>query len=274
MDAMIASLIRLRDSLIPEAVIVVLLILHTITGIKGQLDVTPWLAYGAPPDIHLTAAGWYAIVVSTTIFQFLLGVGLWKWLLWTIFAFRLSRLNLRLVATHPDGHGGLGFLGLVAVAFTPISFAASTVIGATWRHDVLEHGAKLASFRLDAIVLLLIVAIVALAPLAFFVPKLAELRRQGIFDYGHLGQIQSRDFHEKWIRLRPGHEGEFLAAPESSSLTDYASSYARIAKMKPFAADQGALIALGISIALPMLPVVLAVIPLIIVIQDLLRAMR
>jgi hypothetical protein len=44
--------------------------------------------------------------------------------------------------------------------------------------------------------------------------------------------------------------------------------------MKPFAADQGALIALGISIALPMLPVVLAVIPLIIVIQDLLRAMR
>lgn len=274
MDAMIASLIRLRDSPIPEAIIVVLLIVHTIIGIKGQLDVTAWLTQGTPPDIHLTAAGWYAILVSVTIFQFLLGISLWKWLLWTIFAFRLSRSNLKLMATHPDGHGGLGFLGLVPVAFTPISFAVSTVIGATWRHDILAHGAKLMSFKLEAIVLLLIVAMIALGPLAFFVPKLAELRRRGIIDYGILGQIQSRDFHEKWIRLRAGHEAEFLAAPESSSLTDYGSSYSSIAKLKPFPMDQGTLIALAISIGLPMLPVVLAVIPLIVVIEDLLKAMR
>jgi hypothetical protein len=43
---------------------------------------------------------------------------------------------------------------------------------------------------------------------------------------------------EKWIRLRAGHEAEFLAAPESSSLTDYAS-YSNIAKLKPSPADQG-----------------------------------
>lgn len=67
---------------------------------------------------------------------------------------------------------------------------------------------------------------------------------------------------EKWIRLRAGHEPEFLAAPKSSSLTDYASSYSNIAKLKPFPADQGALIALAISIVVPMPPVVLAVIPL------------
>ncbi len=154
MDAMIVSLIRLRDSLIPEAIVIVLLIVHTIAGVKLQLDVTPWLAHGTAPDIHVTAAGWYAILVSVTIFQFLLGISLWKWLLWTIFAFRLSRLNLRLIATHPDEHGGLGFLGLVPVAFTPISFALATAIGATWRHDILAHGAKLMSFKLEAIVLL------------------------------------------------------------------------------------------------------------------------
>lgn len=66
---------------------------------------------------------------------------------------------------------------------------------------------------------------------------------------------------EKWIRLRAGHEAEFLAAPESRSLTDYASSYSNIAKMKLFPADQGALIDLAISIVVPM-PVVLPVIPL------------
>lgn len=168
MNTIIASIIRLRDSLIPGAMIVVLLIVHTITGVRTQLDVGPWLFQGTPPDVHLTAASWYAILVTATIFQFLLGLSFWKWMLWTVFAFRLSRLNLRLVATHPDGHGRLGFLGLVRIAFTPISFAAATAVGATWRHDILAHGAKLMSFKLDAIVLLILVAIFALGPLAFF----------------------------------------------------------------------------------------------------------
>jgi hypothetical protein len=46
MNTIIASTIRLRDSLIPEAMIVVLLIVHTITGVRTQLDVGSWLSQG------------------------------------------------------------------------------------------------------------------------------------------------------------------------------------------------------------------------------------
>ena len=274
MDAIIASLIRLRDSLVPEAIVVVLLIVHTVVAARSEVDVVPWLAYATPTGIHLTAAGWYVIVVSGTIFQFLLGLSLWKWLLWTVFAFRLSRLNLNLIATHPDGNGGLGFLRFAPTAFTPISFAVTAAIGASWRHDILAHGAKLMSFRLDAIVLLILVVVIALGPLAFFVPKLAALRRHGMLDYGVLGQIQSDDFHTKWVRQRAGHEAEFLNAPESSTLTDYGATYDNISKLKPFPADRVALIGLAISVALPLLPVVLAVFPLIVVVEDLLKAIR
>lgn len=274
MDRIVESMIRLRDAYIPEAMLVVLLVVHTLATMKEQVDIVPWLSYGTPSDIHLTAAGWYAVVVSVTLFQFLLGLSLWKWLLWTIFAFRLSRLDLQLMATHPDGHGGLGFLGLVPAAFAPISFAAATVIGSTWRHEILHHGAKLMSFKLDAIVLVIIVAIMALGPLAFFIPRLAKLRREGILDYGALGQIQSVSFHDKWILHRTGHDAEFLEAPESSTLTDFGSAFANVARLKPFPLDPGALIALAISLALPLLPAVLAVVPLIVVLQDLLRAVR
>ena len=71
-------------------------------------------------DLDRTPAGWYAVVISVTMFQFLLGLGLWKWLLWTLFAFKLSRMKLKLIATHPDGHGGLGFLSLTPIGFTPV----------------------------------------------------------------------------------------------------------------------------------------------------------
>ena len=274
MENVIGVLKRLRDSLFPEATILVLLMVHTLTSFRNLVDVTPWLAYGVEPNLHLTPAGWYAVLVSTTMFQFLLGLGLWKWLLWAIFAFKLSRLDLRLVPTHPDGHGGLGFLGQIPVAFAPVSFAAASVIGATWRHEILHHGANLMSFKLPAIVLVAIIGLVAFGPLAFFVPRLAALRRQGILEYGTLGQIHSVKFHEKWIRQRAGHEAEFLAAPESSTLADYGQSYARLEQMRPFPADRGAFIALGLSLVIPMLPVILAVVPLVVVLKSLLKALR
>jgi len=185
----------------------------------------------------------------------------------------LSRLDLKLVPTHPDGHGGLGFLGLTPVAFTPISFAAATVIGATWRQELL-HGANLVAFKVPAIILVIIIGLVALGPLAFFVPRLAALRRQGILEYGILGQMHTSDFHDKWIHQRIGHEADFLAAPESSTLCDFGQSYEKLEDLRPFPADRGALIALAVSVVVPMLPVILAVIPLVVVLKGLLEALR
>ena len=165
-DDVIAKLVRVRDSLLPEFTILLILILHTATSYKGLIDATPWLSHASGAELHLTAAGWYAVLVSSSIFQFLLGLMLWKWLLWTFFAFKLSRRNLKLVPTHPDQHGGLGFLGLTSAAFAPIAFSATAVIAATWRNEILHHNADLTDFKLSAIVLVAITALVALGPLA------------------------------------------------------------------------------------------------------------
>jgi hypothetical protein len=186
MDEMIVTLHRLRDSLLPECLILILLMIHTLTGYQGLIDASPWLAKRVGADLHLTGAGWYAVLISTSIFQFLLGLSIWRWALWTFFAFRLSTRDLKLVPTHPDEHGGLGFLGLTVAAFAPITFALSTVIGATWRQDILHGGANLMSFRFPALAWVVVVAFVALGPLVFFVPRLAALRREGILEYGIL----------------------------------------------------------------------------------------
>ena len=111
MDDLLTSMLRVRDSLVPELLILLLIIVRTTTAYKGLVDVTPWLSYAAGGDIHLTAAGWYAVMVTAPIFQLLLGLGLWKWLLWTFFAFKLSRRNLKLVPTHPGPARWAGFPG-------------------------------------------------------------------------------------------------------------------------------------------------------------------
>jgi hypothetical protein len=109
--------------------------------------------------------------------------------------------------------------------------------------------------------------------LAFFVPRLAALRRKGILQYAILGQIHSLEFHQKWVLNRAGNEAEFLDAPEVSTLCDYGQSYDRIEKLNPFPTDKGALIALVLAVAIPALPTILAEIPISVLLKNLLSAL-
>jgi hypothetical protein len=274
MHDIIRGLMRLRDSFLPELAILFLLIVHTATSENHLVDATPWLAVPKGNLLYLTPAGWYAVLVSASVFQFLLGLSLWKWLLWTFFAFKVSRLNLNLVPTHPDENGGLGFLGVTPIAFAPVVFAANCAIGATWREEILSGGANLMTFKLPALVLLLLIVVVALGPLFFFVPRLGALRRRGILEYGVLGQLHSVHFHEKWVHSREGHETEFLTAPESSTLADFGQAYEKIKRLNPLPIDKEALVDLVLAAAVPMLPTVLAAIPLKEVLKILFEAIK
>src|SRR5678816_2098615 len=71
-------------------------------------------------------AGWWHVLVSAPVALVLLLGWLWRILIWGLFLFRVSRLDLQLVPTHPDLLGGLQFVGLSLRAFLLLSFAIST----------------------------------------------------------------------------------------------------------------------------------------------------
>lgn len=274
MNGILMKLFRLRDSVVPELIILLLTAVRTSLSYRTVMVNSPWLAYRVGDVLHLTLAGWYAVIVSATILQFLLYLNLWKWLLWTFFAFKFSKLNLRLIVTHPDENGGLGFLGMTPIAFAPIAFVVTIVIGATFRHQILHEGAHLMDFRLLGAVLAALIAITAVGPLIFFMPRLAKLRRRGILDYAIVGHMQSTAFHEKWILHGAENEVEVIAAPEISTLCDYNSAYGNVERMTPFPTDRGALVGLALAVVIAALPTVIAEIPLTEVLKQLLRALK
>jgi hypothetical protein len=274
LDSVIGKLLRWRDSIWPELALIVAVYANLSVAFSPHIhESRPW-ALAGEGVAHLLPAGWYYVFVSQLVYQFLVGLSFWKWFLWCYFLFRLSRIGLQLVPTHPDRHGGIGFLGLSPMGIAPVMFAAAVAIGSNWWHQILAQGAHLASFKLEGAALLFIVLLIAIGPLVFFVPTLAKVRRQGLLDYGTLGQLHSIGFHVKWILNRTGHEEEFLSAPEVSTLTDYGSSYESIEKMQPFPVDKGAFISLALAVAPPMLPVVLAEVPLAVVLKGLLEALK
>jgi hypothetical protein len=271
----LAGLRRLRDSFLTELAILVAVIVRAIVSYEfvGQEAIGD-LAVQTATGPRLTLGGWYAMLVSVPILQFLALVVLWRWLLWTIFAFRLSRLNLRLVPSHPDENGGLGFLSISTQAFVPFAFALSTVVGSSFRNDILRNGKHLVNFKGPGIAFVVIIFLVALLPLLFFVPKLLRLRRKGILQYSIIGHMQSSAFHEKWVIHGEENEEEIIAAPEMSTLADYNSAYHNVEDMYPIPVDKEALAGLALSIAIPAVPLILAQIPVAVVLKDLFEALK
>lgn len=275
LDAIIGNLMRLRDSMLPELLILAAVYVHVALFIGPRLSIAlPWAVISTGTSFHASPAGWYGALVSGALYEFLLGLSLWKWLLWSYFLLRLSRLNLQVVATHPDHHGGLGFLGLSPIAAAPIAVAVSAAIASVWRAQILHHNTHLMDYKFQAVALLVIVLLIFMGPLVFFMPRLGRLRQRGILEYGTLAQMHSMDFQQKWIVRRAGHEDEFLDAPEVSTLTDLATSYDNIEHMQPFPFDKVAFFSLLLAVVLPMLPVVLAEIPLSEVLKALFGALK
>lgn len=275
LDAAIATLRRLSDSVFPELIIAILVFAEL--GLLWHSKVAtgpPWAVYRVDNVTRLTPAGWYYGLVSVPIYQFLLALNLWKWLLWSFFLFKLSRMRLRLVATHPDAHGGLAFLGLSPLGFAPSAFAVAAAIGGTWRNQILNYGASLASFKLPAIILFVLLFGIALAPLGFYVRKLSLLRQRAMLEYGGLAQAHVVSFHEKWISQRAGPSEAQLTAHDVGALADMTIFYGHIRRMRPFPADLGTLIGLALAIAAPLFPAVLAEIPFSVILKGLVDAVK
>jgi hypothetical protein len=168
---------------------------------------------------------------------------------------------LKLIPTHPDKHGGLGFLSVTPPAFAPITFAASAVINLTLRHP--SSWCPPEGFHATHHCLC--------SDRRFCRPWAVGLfcSASGASDNCIAPNSTKNGFFH-----RTGHEAEFLQAPESSTLADYGQSYEKIEELNPFPADKQDLIPLALAIAIPAFPVIIAQIPVAIVLQDLLRALR
>jgi hypothetical protein len=251
---------RMRDAKSPEIVIILAVYFQIAYFLQsGRLHYASWAAEGGSNTP--TVAGYYVLFVAHALFLGLLALALWKWIIWIVVLWDLSRLDLQLDSTDGDLTAGLGFLGEVPKAFVPVVLAISFVIGAAWRSQVLEGDATLGSFKLPAALLAVIILLLFFLPLLLFTPKLIKEKKEGSLKYGSLQHLHSLQFRQKWIEERNKHVEELLGTSDVSSLADMSTSFKNVENMKVFPFKKSAAIALLVALALPMIPALTAQIP-------------
>jgi hypothetical protein len=271
--AIMAKARRLRDAKLPELIVVVAVYLQVGYFLEsGKLSNSDW-AVGVGGS-GLTPAGYYSVLVTQVLFMGLLGLVLWKWLIWILVMRDLSKMDLQLDPTDGDLCAGLGFLGQTPKAFTPVLLAISVVIGAAWRHEVLANQVALKSLTMPAGLLDVVVAVIFVAPLALFTPLLLKVKRQGLNQYGTLQHLHSLQFRKKWVEERNEHVAELLGNPDFSSLADISASFKNVQEMKAFPFSKSVVVGLVLALAIPLLPVVTTQIPLKELLKGLLKALH
>jgi hypothetical protein len=114
--------------------------------------------------------------VSIPLFVFLLLRGVWRHLVWANLLRRVSRLELRLVATHPDGKGGLSFVGEYPNAYLLFVLGVSCGVAVAVAKHMMQGSLTATTLTTVMASWLVIVFAFFAYPLSAFSKPLAELK--------------------------------------------------------------------------------------------------
>jgi len=250
---------RLRDSVIPE---LALLLLAFFPVFLFQHE---WQT-GAISSWHstakgLTAAGWWYATVSAPFIRFFLYRWAFRYFIWTLLLWKLSRTPLHLIPTHPDRAAGLGFLSITQTRFGVLFCALGCSFAGHIANSVTHEGATLASFKILIAAFAALCVIVGVCPLVLWVPTMARVRRTGLREYSALGNQYAEEFDRKWIHSPGARSEPLLGSGDIQSLADLANSYQVIEDMSIAPIKKGLVIRLAVFAAAPLIPVIVAVTP-------------
>jgi hypothetical protein len=134
------------------------------------------------------------------LFQFLLWRWLWRLCIWYGFLWRMSRLDLQPIPTHPDRAAGLGFVGDAQRFFWIIVCALSAATAGVLANEIVFGGVPLHSYKIAIAGYVGVVLLVFLGPLLMFLPQLMRAKIKSVHDYSTFAVMHNQMFDGKWVQ--------------------------------------------------------------------------
>jgi hypothetical protein len=262
LDAAIVSTRRLLQSPLAEAVVAVLAYgVVAATLLWHPREQLPAWAVSAGLAPKYSLAGWWHMLVSLPLLLILIFGWMWRLMLWARLLWLISRLELRLVASHPDRCAGLSFLGHSVRAFAVVGLALAVIMAGRSAHIVLAGGTLPTPHAYLNLGIMLAIMTLFAAPLLVFTPTLMRSWRRGTIAYDALAGRVGHAFERKWLASGKA-DPDPLERPDFSATTDLYAVVSNVHAIRFVPLDVKDLIPLAVAMLLPFVPVVLLAFPL------------
>ncbi len=259
-DRITGDVRRLRDASLPWVLMLGAVIAWSFADQPTQQDDA--MSWAVMADGSLGFGGWWSAYVVRPIFLALVMGWLWRMLLVTYWVWRVGKLDLSLVPTHPDRTGGLAFVEKLPGAFAMVALALSAVISSRWAHEVVHHAATLESFKLPTAAFAGLWSVFVLLPLFALAPALIAARGRAVPAYAALVGEQGRLVNRRWILGEPVADSPILDAPGIGPIADAAAMYDAVKRMRVVPIGKATIVKVLMPIALPMVVVAALQVPL------------
>jgi hypothetical protein len=229
--------------------------------IVQSLPLRPWCHGAGGITRTLSPAGWWYIFVGLPISLFVLLRWIWLQAVWTWFLGIVSRMDLQLLASHPDRAGGLNFVEACMPDYLPFGLAIGIIVAGGVANRVIYGHQELRSFESTPVIVVLVVLLVCVAPFLLFFNIMLRARRRATFSYGALAIDVGGQFERKWIPDAGRSQPKALEVQDFSVTTDLYSIVANVHAMFPFPLSAGSVTRLALTSLLPAIPLAFLALP-------------
>jgi hypothetical protein len=253
----VARTTRWTDSWLPEVICLLLAALLPLIGTQLHLIGGTAIYDPSRAIARGSLAGWWYWFICLPLFRFLMFRWFWRLGLWWYFLWRVAKLNLNLVPTHPDGAAGLGYLEVVHIHFTPLVLAISAVQSASYAEELFAGTMTFEAVYPAVGLMMVLAAALFLGPLFIFGSKLWACRVKGLSDYMEFGARYVNGFDRKWLSAEAEPAEPLLGTPDLQSLADLGNSINSVRNMRWVPLSPRLLADLAMAALVPLLPLLL-----------------
>jgi hypothetical protein len=253
------ELSRRRDSVWAEVTLIFLALILSLSVLLGfsdmsvGKDVSSWAWRITGESKRVTIAGWWYLLGSAPILQFLIYRWFWRFVIWVGFLYRVSRIRLAFQPTHSDLAGGLGILGSAQNAFGILFVAVGAMMSSVLAHDILLEGRKWIDVQPEVVIFVVSSVAVIVAPLFLFSGQLFRAKGRALQDYGVLQYELSEDFNGNWM-VDQGKD--LVNSAQPSAMADFNAVYETVREMRIVPIKPKGTIILALVLVTPFLPLV------------------
>lgn len=203
----------------------------------------------------LSYAGKWMHYFSIPVFQFLLLRWLWRYLVWVALLYRISRIKLNLLPTHPDGSGGLSIILLGQQGFILLFAVFGMVISGEMIANLLDNDKLFDIIKVQIAGFVILGSILMLFPLFFFTGKLFRTKYHGLIDLGKAGMRLSNKYEDEFVKLMGTEKRIAENTVDPSMQVDYSDVYKSLQEMRTLPIRFSDIVIMALMLFVPFIPI-------------------
>lgn len=258
--ALLNNALKWQESRMAELLLVLLAVLESqgMSAIMRAHAHESWTLAGS----SVSWAGVWYFCVSKPFLQFLIFRWIYRVMIWWRVLHGIARLKLMIKPAHPDGRGGLAFLGDSIQAFYTLGLSLSANVAGGVADYVVSANTPLSELKGFIGGGTGCILVLFAAPLLSFMKPMVRAKDEALLNYEEMAQRYCLAFDEKWHDGRqetPIVPGQSI--PEFSSMTDMNAMVRGVREMKTLPYTRQGALSLVIAVIIPFIPVLAIAVP-------------